>query len=85
MLDSRSGYPAGIRDPRWQQAIFTAAAIRGRSGTPRPVRSPTCAGSCGPPGTPPAPARPWRRCGWPATWRGCGTCPHRAAARCWRR
>ncbi|GAA3513579.1 hypothetical protein FHR32_008307 [Streptosporangium album] len=24
LLDSRSGYPAGIRDPRWQQAIFTA-------------------------------------------------------------
>ncbi|MGC4808112.1 DUF5682 family protein [Micromonospora sp. DT233] len=25
LLDSRSGYPAGIRDPRWQQSIFTAA------------------------------------------------------------
>ncbi|MFF0201478.1 DUF5682 family protein [Streptomyces sp. NPDC005017] len=25
LLDSRSGYPAGIRDPRWQQAVFTAA------------------------------------------------------------
>ncbi|MFF9776072.1 DUF5682 family protein [Streptomyces sp. NPDC013978] len=24
LLDSRSGYPAGIRDPRWQQAVFTA-------------------------------------------------------------
>lgn len=23
LLDSRSGYPAGIRDPRWQQAILT--------------------------------------------------------------
>ncbi|MGW3661975.1 vWA domain-containing protein [Streptomyces sp. NPDC005141] len=22
LLDSRSGYPAGIRDPRWQQAVF---------------------------------------------------------------
>ncbi|WP_320066055.1 DUF5682 family protein [Micromonospora sp. RTGN7] len=25
LLDSRSGYPAGIRDPRWQQSVFTAA------------------------------------------------------------
>lgn len=25
LLDSRSGYPAGIRDPRWQQFVFTAA------------------------------------------------------------
>ncbi|MGK5517745.1 DUF5682 family protein [Micromonospora sp. URMC 107] len=25
LLDSRSGYPAGIRDPRWQQSIYTAA------------------------------------------------------------
>ncbi|MFI8529363.1 DUF5682 family protein [Streptomyces aquilus] len=25
LLDSRSGYPAGIRDPRWQQAVFLAA------------------------------------------------------------
>ncbi|MER6561968.1 DUF5682 family protein, partial [Streptomyces sp. NPDC001027] len=25
LLDSRSGYPAGIRDPRWQQAMFAAA------------------------------------------------------------
>ena len=25
LLDARSGYPAGIRDPRWQQAVFTAA------------------------------------------------------------
>ncbi|MGW0706328.1 DUF5682 family protein [Streptomyces sp. NPDC002643] len=24
LLDSRSGYPAGIRDPRWQQAVFMA-------------------------------------------------------------
>nr|WP_239158388.1 DUF5682 family protein [Streptomyces sp. SID13726] len=24
LLDARSGYPAGIRDPRWQQAVFTA-------------------------------------------------------------
>lgn len=24
LLDSRSGYPAGIRDPRWQQAVFEA-------------------------------------------------------------
>ncbi|TQE23496.1 vWA domain-containing protein [Streptomyces ipomoeae] len=24
LLDSRSGYPAGIRDPRWQQAVFVA-------------------------------------------------------------
>jgi hypothetical protein len=25
LLDSRSGYPAGIRDPRWQQAVVSAA------------------------------------------------------------
>ncbi|MEU4565306.1 DUF5682 family protein [Micromonospora sp. NPDC023956] len=25
LLDSRSGYPAGIRDPRWQQSVLTAA------------------------------------------------------------
>ncbi|WP_433218849.1 DUF5682 family protein [Dactylosporangium sp. CS-047395] len=25
LLDSRSGYPAGIRDPRWQQAVVRAA------------------------------------------------------------
>lgn len=25
LLDSRSGYPAGIRDPLWQQAVFSAA------------------------------------------------------------
>ncbi|KIF07218.1 hypothetical protein PL81_03230, partial [Streptomyces sp. RSD-27] len=24
LLDSRSGYPAGIRDPLWQQAVFEA-------------------------------------------------------------
>ncbi|MFD9118447.1 vWA domain-containing protein [Streptomyces bottropensis] len=30
LLDSRSGYPAGIRDPRWQQAVFTAAGDPGR-------------------------------------------------------
>jgi hypothetical protein len=24
LLDSRSGYPAGIRDPRWQQEVFAA-------------------------------------------------------------
>ncbi|MFJ4963362.1 DUF5682 family protein [Streptomyces sp. NPDC088729] len=24
LLDSRSGYPAGIRDPRWQQAVFAS-------------------------------------------------------------
>ncbi|MFC5945739.1 DUF5682 family protein, partial [Micromonospora harpali] len=24
LLDSRSGYPAGIRDPRWQQAVLAA-------------------------------------------------------------
>ncbi|HEY1180426.1 MAG TPA: DUF5682 family protein, partial [Phytomonospora sp.] len=25
LLDSRSGYPAGIRDPEWQQAVYRAA------------------------------------------------------------
>jgi len=29
LLDSRSGYPAGIRDPRWQQAVFGAAGDPG--------------------------------------------------------
>lgn len=29
LLDSRSGYPAGIRDPRWQQAVLTAAGDPG--------------------------------------------------------
>ncbi|WP_406068008.1 vWA domain-containing protein [Micromonospora sp. NBC_01638] len=33
LLDSRSGYPAGIRDPRWQQSVFTAA------GDPEHVRA----------------------------------------------
>ncbi|WP_344135396.1 DUF5682 family protein, partial [Luedemannella flava] len=26
LLDSRSGYPAGIRDPHWQQAVFECGA-----------------------------------------------------------
>ncbi|MGW3651223.1 DUF5682 family protein [Streptomyces sp. NPDC000878] len=30
LLDSRSGYPAGIRDPRWQQAVLTAGGGPGR-------------------------------------------------------
>ncbi|MFF8535136.1 DUF5682 family protein [Streptomyces sp. NPDC015532] len=33
LLDSRSGYPAGIRDPRWQQAVFRAG------GDPERVRN----------------------------------------------
>ncbi|MEU9135209.1 DUF5682 family protein [Streptomyces sp. NPDC048404] len=33
LLDSRSGYPAGIRDPRWQQAVFQAG------GDPERVRN----------------------------------------------
>ncbi|MEU8261724.1 DUF5682 family protein [Micromonospora sp. NPDC048999] len=33
LLDSRSGYPAGIRDPRWQQSILTAA------GDPEQIRA----------------------------------------------
>ncbi|WP_328557661.1 vWA domain-containing protein [Streptomyces sp. NBC_00358] len=33
LLDSRSGYPAGIRDPRWQQAVFQAG------GDPERVRA----------------------------------------------
>ncbi|MFJ8039052.1 DUF5682 family protein [Kitasatospora sp. NPDC096147] len=32
LLDARSGYPAGIRDPRWQQAVLTAG------GDPEQVR-----------------------------------------------
>ncbi|MFE9046118.1 DUF5682 family protein [Streptomyces sp. NPDC007818] len=27
LLDSRSGYPAGIRDPRWQQAVLEAGGV----------------------------------------------------------
>ncbi|MFG2822247.1 DUF5682 family protein [Kitasatospora sp. NPDC048365] len=30
LLDARSGYPAGIRDPRWQQAVLTAQGDPGR-------------------------------------------------------
>lgn len=30
LLDSRSGYPAGIRDPLWQQAVLHAAGDPGR-------------------------------------------------------
>ncbi|MGE7391190.1 DUF5682 family protein [Streptomyces sp. NPDC004126] len=30
LLDSRSGYPAGIRDPLWQQAVFEAGGDPGR-------------------------------------------------------
>lgn len=31
LLDSRSGYPAGIRDPLWQQAVFEARDAEGVS------------------------------------------------------
>ncbi|MBT2232439.1 DUF5682 family protein [Nonomuraea sp. NEAU-A123] len=39
LLDSRSGYPAGIRDPRWQQAVFTAGGEpeRVRDGAARAI------------------------------------------------
>ncbi|WP_308127609.1 DUF5682 family protein [Nonomuraea guangzhouensis] len=39
LLDSRSGYPAGIRDPRWQQAVFTAGGDpeRVRDGAARAI------------------------------------------------
>ncbi|MFI6454522.1 DUF5682 family protein [Streptosporangium amethystogenes] len=30
LLDSRSGYPAGIRDPRWQQAVLAACGDPGK-------------------------------------------------------
>jgi hypothetical protein len=30
LLDSRSGYPAGIRDPRWQQTVLDAGGDPGR-------------------------------------------------------
>ncbi|WP_309238284.1 DUF5682 family protein [Actinoplanes aureus] len=30
LLDARSGYPAGIRDPRWQQAVLDRGADPGR-------------------------------------------------------
>ncbi|GAA5019464.1 DUF5682 family protein [Kitasatospora paranensis] len=32
LLDARSGYPAGIRDPRWQQAVLTARGDPARVG-----------------------------------------------------
>jgi Family of unknown function (DUF5682) len=32
LLDSRSGYPAGIRDPLWQQAVFAAGGDGRRPG-----------------------------------------------------
>ncbi|MFF9489722.1 DUF5682 family protein [Streptomyces sp. NPDC014676] len=31
LLDPRSGYPVGIRDPRWQQAVFDAGGDPGRT------------------------------------------------------
>ncbi|MFD7699890.1 DUF5682 family protein [Streptomyces caelestis] len=31
LLDSRSGYPAGIRDPRWRQAVLEAGGDPGRT------------------------------------------------------
>ncbi|MCA2225974.1 vWA domain-containing protein [Nonomuraea aurantiaca] len=39
LLDSRSGYPAGIRDPRWQQAVFAAGGDpeRVRDGAARAI------------------------------------------------
>ncbi|MGV9772573.1 DUF5682 family protein [Streptosporangium sp. NPDC003464] len=39
LLDSRSGYPAGIRDPRWQQAVFMAGGDpdRVRDGAARAI------------------------------------------------
>ncbi|WP_235030596.1 vWA domain-containing protein [Nonomuraea solani] len=39
LLDSRSGYPAGIRDPRWQQAVFEAGGDpdRVRDGAARAI------------------------------------------------
>ncbi|MER6514214.1 DUF5682 family protein [Nonomuraea sp. NPDC001636] len=39
LLDSRSGYPAGIRDPRWQQAVFEADGVpdRVRDGAARAI------------------------------------------------
>ncbi|QES10338.1 VWA domain-containing protein [Streptomyces venezuelae] len=41
LLDSRSGYPAGIRDPLWQQAVFTA------SGDPERIRTAAAAALTG--------------------------------------
>ncbi|MEV1247450.1 DUF5682 family protein [Nonomuraea sp. NPDC049750] len=39
LLDSRSGYPAGIRDPRWQQAVLVAGGDpeRVRDGAARAI------------------------------------------------
>ncbi|GAA2725043.1 DUF5682 family protein [Actinocorallia aurantiaca] len=48
LLDSRSGYPAGIRDPQWQQEVFLAggdpealreAAARATTGICRAIRA----------------------------------------------
>lgn len=78
LLDPRSGYPAGIHAPRWQQALLEAGESPAASGTPPPGPSPNCAGRSAPPGTRRAPARPSRHCGWPATSPPCAACPHPA-------
>ncbi|WP_374011092.1 DUF5682 family protein [Streptomyces ipomoeae] len=86
LLDSRSGYPAGIRDPRWQQAVFVAGGDPELlHGAPPPARSPMCAGSCARPGTRRERARPPRPYGWHATWPRCGGSRRPGGARCWRR
>ncbi|MFG2987855.1 DUF5682 family protein [Streptomyces sp. NPDC048257] len=43
LLDSRSGYPAGIRDPRWQQAVLEAG---GDPGLVREAASVAVTGTC---------------------------------------
>ncbi|MGW6984230.1 vWA domain-containing protein [Streptomyces sp. NPDC054932] len=43
LLDSRSGYPAGIRDPRWQQAVLEAG---GDPGLVREAASVAVTGLC---------------------------------------
>ncbi|MFE2878977.1 DUF5682 family protein [Streptomyces roseus] len=43
LLDSRSGYPAGIRDPLWQQAVFRAG---GDAGQVRDAASVALTGIC---------------------------------------
>jgi hypothetical protein len=39
LLDARSGYPAGIRDPMWHQRLFAAQRDRGRAGGEADVKN----------------------------------------------
>lgn len=84
LLDSRSGYPAGIRDPEWQHTVLDAAgdpaALHRRSSAPRSASAPPCANRA----TPMARRTAGRSSGWPVTWPACAACPPPAAASSWK-